>query len=146
MTDRPIYPNEGKPPTDERDNAAMLACPRFESCGANMCPKDRHLDYRTWYVGEDVCPMLEHRHLGFIRRQRQLNKRRSPSYANKLWTYQELAATAPQKRVLSAEQIARLKAMSRPFRFGKKANPTVAEVTMATRTATQAWVGWKHPV
>jgi hypothetical protein len=120
MKDRPSYPNEGKPPIDETDNAEMYGCLHFNECSAPMCPKDRHIDYRTWFIGEEICRVREYRNLGYIRRQRQLNKRRSPTYRNKLWTYQELVETAPNKRSISPEHRAKLLAASRRHQFGQK--------------------------
>lgn len=30
-------------------------CPRYNICGANLCPYDQDIKYRVWYPEETVC-------------------------------------------------------------------------------------------
>ena len=99
---------------------AMEACPSFNECGANLCPEDSDIAKRTWYIDEAICTRLEFRKLGFIKRQKKLNKKRSPSFIDHLFSYQELVDTAPVKRVLTEEQKERLTARLKQYQFEKK--------------------------
>jgi hypothetical protein len=110
----------------------MQSCTHFETCSSNLCPRDPDISFRTWYIGEDVCPLREYRDLPFIRRQRQINKRRPPSLIDKLFTYAELVETAPKKRTLSPEAKARLRELGKRHQFGKKCLPECREILPET--------------
>jgi hypothetical protein len=146
MTNRPSYPNEGKPKIDEADNTEMYACPRFESCSANMCPKDRHIDYRTWYPLEDVCPLAEYRHLPYIRRQRQINKHQPKSLMHMDYplTFDYLVRTAPKKRTLSPEHKAKLLPSSKRHQFGPKPSSENRDFHSGMQGKVILWVEGKH--
>jgi hypothetical protein len=98
----------------------MESCKHSQSCSSNICPKDKDVNLRTWFVDEDICSLREYRDLPFVRRQRQLKKRRPPSLMDKLLSYDYLMKTAPKKRTLSPEHKAKLLAASKPFHFGEK--------------------------
>ena len=99
---------------------AMESCQNFEGCSANLCPLDSDISKRTWFIDEDTCIRKDFRKLGFIRRQKKLNRLRPKSALDHLFSYQELEDAAPVKRVLSPEQKMRLAEMGRKHHFGKK--------------------------
>ena len=37
----------------------MENCPHFQRCSANICPMDKELLKRTWFVDEEVCRRKE---------------------------------------------------------------------------------------
>ncbi|MBF0524739.1 MAG: hypothetical protein HQK56_06535 [Deltaproteobacteria bacterium] len=78
-------------------------CSQFDSCPANLCPLDPGLDRRTWYVGEDVCVSRSHGQARWIRKQRQLNRKKPKTWCDRPITYQELYE-ASRPRVISDEQ------------------------------------------
>jgi hypothetical protein len=102
---------------------AMESCDNFNECSANICPEDEDIAKRTWFIGEDSCIRKDFRKLGFIRRQKKLNKKRPPSFMDHLFSYQELVDTAPVKRVLSPEAKLRLVTRLKQYQFEKKPVP-----------------------
>lgn len=99
----------------EYDN--MAACIHFESCDANMCPRDVDISRRTWIVGEDVCHFGPYRKNPLIKRQKYLNKRKPVAYLDQALTYTELIESIPKKRVMTEEQRQRIAELGKKFRF-----------------------------
>lgn len=89
-------------------NMLMQDCPQYRTCNANLCPHDPDIDKRSWFLGEDVCRVREHKAMPMIRRQRQLNRLRPAKYMETPLSPSWLSATARVKRVLTDEQRTRL--------------------------------------
>jgi hypothetical protein len=94
------------------EEQAPSSCKYFTTCNTNLCPLDKEIGLRTWFIGEDVCKSRDHATDPMIRRQKQLNRLRPLKYTEKPLSAEWLSATAPQKRILSpeekAERLARL--------------------------------------
>jgi hypothetical protein len=111
----------------------MESCPQFSDCSANLCPRHEGIAKTTWFIGEPVCTAREHQGLGWVKRQKVLNRKRPPSLMDVLLSYQDLVDSAPKKRVLSPEARTRLVEMGRRYHFEKKACPTGAFGTLLVR-------------
>ncbi len=82
----------------------MKNCRLYLTCNSNLCPLDKALSCRNWFIGEDVCNLPENRRLPMVRRQRQLNRLRPAGYMDAPLSPQWLRNTARQRRELSEEQ------------------------------------------
>jgi len=52
-------------------------CPRFNNCGAMLCPMDEFLEHRSWYVDEEICTRRDFQNLDWIRKQKRIAKIKS---------------------------------------------------------------------
>jgi len=50
-------------------------CPRFETCGASLCPLNNLKDESAWYPDEEVCKNSAYSKLRFIQNQKKIAKR-----------------------------------------------------------------------
>ncbi|MBF0496275.1 MAG: hypothetical protein HQK58_06830 [Deltaproteobacteria bacterium] len=68
-------------------------CPQFDACDAPWCPADPGLNKRVWIIGESVCRSRSFTRTWWIKRQRSINKRMSPSLVGRAFSHQEFIET-----------------------------------------------------
>lgn len=73
-------------------------CKSFERCGTPLCPLDPDLKDRVWYDDEPICQSNGLCKRRWIRKQRQIVRRKIKKYMGRPLTYQELFdASRPRK-------------------------------------------------
>ena len=96
----------------------MKGCNRFEKCSAPLCPLDENVKKRCWYSDEEICRSRKHGNRRWVKKQKNIVKRRVKSWFNRPVTYQELF-DASRPRKISDAQKKRLVDMGLDYRFGK---------------------------
>ena len=81
----------------------MDKCRHFERCSAPLCPVDEMIRRRLWYVGEPVCKNPFYTKLGWIRKQRTIQRKKIIFWLNRSIELPELIEASRPRQMTFLE-------------------------------------------